>query len=111
MSVDSYLNPSIVYGQWEGWNGIPLDQPPLFYNGLTESAANLLSSVSYEVVKIAKVIALKTGADMSRVRVFNLYEIAVNTSINVWAPRLPHIPLVLLESLSMAFTADGKDDL
>ena len=76
MSVNAYLNPSIIYGQWEGWNGIPLDQPPLFYNGLTESAANLLSSVSYEVVKIAKVIELKTGADMSRVRVFNLYEIA-----------------------------------
>ena len=74
MSVNAYLNTSIVYCQWEGWDGIPLDQPPLFYNGLTESAANLLSSVSGEVVKIAKVIELKTGADMSGVRVFNLYE-------------------------------------
>ena len=74
MSVDAYLNPSIVYGQWEGWDGIPLDQPPLFYNGLTESAANLLSSVSDEVVNIAKDIELKTGAHMSGVRVFNLYE-------------------------------------
>ena len=74
MSVDAYLNPTIIYGQWEGWDGIPLDQPPLFYNGLTESAANLLSSVSDEVVNIAKVIELKTGADMSGVRVFNLYE-------------------------------------
>ena len=75
MSVNAYLNPSIVYGQWEGWDGNPLDQPPLFYNGLTESAANLLSSVSNEVVKLAKDIELKTGADMSRVRDFNLYEI------------------------------------
>ena len=74
MSVNAYLNTSIVYGQWEGWDGIPLDQPPLFYNGLTESAANLLSSVSDEVVNIAKDIELKTGADMSGVRVFNLYE-------------------------------------
>ena len=74
MSVNAYLNPTIVYCQWEGWDGIPLDQPPLFYNGLTESAANLLSSVSDEVVNIAKVIELKTGADMSGVRVFNLYE-------------------------------------
>ena len=76
MSVDAYLNPTIIYGQWEGWDGIPLDQPPLFYNGLTESGVNLLSSVSDEVVNIAKVIELKTGADMSGVRVFNLYEIA-----------------------------------
>ena len=75
MSVEAYLNPTIIYGQWEGWDGIPLDQPPLLYNGLTESAVNLLSSVSHEVVKIAKVIELKTGADMSRVRDFNLYEI------------------------------------
>ena len=74
MSVNAYLNTSIVYCQWEGWDGIPLHQPPLFYNGLTESAVNLLSSVSDEVVNIAKGIELKTGADMSRVRVFNLYE-------------------------------------
>ena len=74
MSVNAYLNTSIVYGQWEGWDGIPLDQPPLFYNGLTESAANLLSSLSDEVVNIAKDIEFKTGADMSLVRVFNLYE-------------------------------------
>ena len=76
MSVDAYLNTSIVYCQWVGWDGIPLDQPPMFYNGLTESAANLLSSVSDEVVKIAKAIELKTGAEMSHVRDFNLYEIA-----------------------------------
>ena len=76
MSTNAYLHTSILYGQWEGWDGNPLDQPPLFYNGLTESAANLLSSVSDEVVKIAKAIELKTGAEMSHVRDFNLYEIA-----------------------------------
>jgi len=67
MSVDAYLHTSILYGQWEGWDGNPLDQPPLFYNGLTESAANLLSSVSDEVVNIAKLFELKTEADMSSV--------------------------------------------
>ena len=74
MSTNAYLHTSILYGQWERWDGNPLDQPPLFYNGLTESGVNLLSSVSDEVVNIAKVIELKTGADMSGVRVFNLYE-------------------------------------
>ena len=85
MSVNAYLNTSIVYCQWEGWDGIPLDQPPLFYNGLTESAANLLSSVSDEVVNIAKDIELKTGADMSGVRVLNLYE---NTHLLTLSRRL-----------------------
>ena len=74
MSVTAYLHTSIVYGQWEGWDGNPLDQPPLFYNGLTESAANLLSSVSEEVINIAKLFELKTEADMSRVRIFNFFK-------------------------------------
>ncbi|KAL9952968.1 hypothetical protein ACROYT_G040301 [Oculina patagonica] len=52
MSTNAYLHPSILYGQWEGWDGKPLDEPPLFYQGLTDSAANLLSSVSDEIVNI-----------------------------------------------------------
>ncbi|XP_078351394.1 uncharacterized protein LOC144636134 isoform X2 [Oculina patagonica] len=67
MSTDAYLHPSILYGQWKGWDGKPLDEPPLFYNGLTEPAANLLSSVSDEVVKTAKVVGEKSGTDMSNV--------------------------------------------
>ena len=74
MSVNAYLNTSIVYGQWVGWDGIPLNKPPPFYSGMTESAANLLSSLSDEVVNIAKDIEFKTGADMSLVRVVNFYE-------------------------------------
>lgn len=68
MSTNAYLHTSILYGQWEGWDENPLDQPPLFYNGLTDQAANLLSSVSDEVVRIAKVVGEKSGADMSNVR-------------------------------------------
>ncbi len=66
MSTNAYLHTSILYGQWEGWDGRPLDQPPLFYNGLTKSAANLLSRLSDEVLHIAEVIE-KEGADMSQV--------------------------------------------
>ena len=73
MSTNAYLHPSILYGQWEGWDGKPLDEPPLFYNGLTESAANLLSSVSDEIVNIGKALELKTGADMSNVRYIAFY--------------------------------------
>ena len=72
MSVNAYLHPSLMYGQWEGWDGNPLDEPPLFYCGLTASAANLLSSVSDEIVKIGSAVERKTGADMSKVRGFCL---------------------------------------
>ena len=39
----------------------------MFYNGLTEEAADLLSGMSDEVVKTAKVITQNSGADMSEV--------------------------------------------
>ena len=74
MSVNAYLHTSILYGQWEGWQGKPVDEPPLFYNGLTEPVANLLSSISDEIVNIARVIELKTEVNMSHVRVFNLFK-------------------------------------
>ena len=70
MSVNAYLHTSILYAQWEGWHGKPVDEPPLFYNGLTEPAADLLSSISDEIVNIARVIELKTEADLSHVRYF-----------------------------------------
>ena len=75
MSVNAYLHTSIriLYGQWEGWQGKPVEEPPLFYNGLKEPAADLLSSISDEIVKIAKLIELNTEADMSHVRVLNLF--------------------------------------
>ena len=71
MSTNAYLHPSILYGQWVAWDGKPIDEPPLFYNGLTEAAANLLSSVSDEIVNIGKALELKTEADMSNVRGIN----------------------------------------
>ena len=70
MSVNAYLHTSILYAQWEGWHGKPVDDPPLFYNGLTEPAADVLSSISDEIVNIARVIELKTEADLSHVRYF-----------------------------------------
>ena len=74
MSVNAYLHTSILYGQWEGWQGWPVDEPPLFYNGLTEPVADLLSSISDEIVKIAKLIELNTEADISHVRVLNIFK-------------------------------------
>ena len=67
MSTNAFLHTSIMYGPWEGWDGTPVDQPPLFYNGLTESAANLLSSMSDKIVNVAKIIQEKSGAELSSV--------------------------------------------
>ena len=58
-----------MYGQWVGWDGTPLDQPPMFYTGVTEETGELLTKMSDEVVHLGKVIAEKSGADMSQVDV------------------------------------------
>lgn len=67
MSVNAYLHTSIVYGQWEGWDGNPVDEAPLFYHGVSESTAKLTSTVSDEVLDIAKATEKKSGVDMSGV--------------------------------------------
>ena len=68
MSVNAYLHTSIMYGQWKDWDGDTGDEPPLFYRGLTESAATLLSSSAEEIVKIANAVEIKTKEEISKVR-------------------------------------------
>ncbi|KAL9952978.1 hypothetical protein ACROYT_G040312 [Oculina patagonica] len=67
MSISAYLHTSIVYGQWVEWDGKPVDEAPLFYQGVSKATAEVTSSASDEVLNIAKVIEEKSGADMSGV--------------------------------------------
>ncbi len=53
---NAILHPTIMYGQWSNWDGNPVNEPPLFYNDLSEPTAQLLSDVSTEVVNVAKAI-------------------------------------------------------
>lgn len=69
MNPNACSHPAIMYGQWVGWDGTPLDQPPMFYTGVTEETGELLTKMSDEVVHLGKVIAEKSGADMSQVNV------------------------------------------
>lgn len=69
MNPNACSHPAIMYGQWVGWDGTPLDQPPMFYTGVTEETGELLTKMSDEVVHLGKVIAEKSGADMSQVDV------------------------------------------
>ncbi|KAK2146505.1 hypothetical protein LSH36_604g04078 [Paralvinella palmiformis] len=56
MGTNGYLHPSIMYGTWHKWDGKPLKEVPVFYNGLDEFSAKLLSDISDEVVATAKAI-------------------------------------------------------
>ncbi len=56
MGTNGYLHPSIMYGKWHDWDGKPQDENSLFYHGLDQVSADLLSGVSDEVVATAKAI-------------------------------------------------------
>ncbi len=47
------LHPTIMYGQWCNWDGKPLATKPLFYNGIHQTTAHLLYSVSDDVISVA----------------------------------------------------------
>nr|BAF36492.1 alanopine dehydrogenase [Marphysa sanguinea] len=59
MSVNSYIHSSILYGRWHDWNGTPLDEAPLFYQGIDQDTADLMSGMSDEILVIAKEIMKK----------------------------------------------------
>ena len=65
MAVNGYLHQSITYGRWKDWDGTPLDENPLFYNGLDEFSAGILSGASDEVVATTKAIKLSSQQQMT----------------------------------------------
>nr|Q8T882.1 RecName: Full=Tauropine dehydrogenase; Short=TaDH; AltName: Full=NAD: tauropine oxidoreductase [Arabella iricolor]BAB86769.1 tauropine dehydrogenase [Arabella iricolor] len=68
MAVNGMLHPSIMYNRWHDWDGKPVDAPPLFYHGLSQAGADLLSDVSNETIAIAKkVMEQRQGVDLSNV--------------------------------------------
>lgn len=53
----STFHPPVMYGYWRDWDGTPVDEPPLFYNGIDEKSVGFLNSVDEEVIAIAKKIS------------------------------------------------------
>ncbi|OWF36547.1 opine dehydrogenase-like [Mizuhopecten yessoensis] len=68
LMAKSIIHPPLMYGRWRGYKGEVLQEKPLFYQGVDEEQAGLLSKVSDEVVNTAKVIQDKRkNIDMSAV--------------------------------------------
>ena len=67
-SLNAYSHPPIMYTRWKDWDGKPLERPPLFYQGVDEATAELLSKVSEEVVEISRrIMAEYPNVDLSQV--------------------------------------------
>lgn len=69
LMAKSIIHPPLMYGKWSAFNeAAPLKEKPLFYQGVDEKQASLLSSVSNECIAIGKAIEKQIpGIDMSEV--------------------------------------------
>jgi len=68
LMADATVHPPMMYGKWGNWDGKPLKEAPLFYQGVDERQEELLSKVSYELLATAKEIEkVRKDVDMSEV--------------------------------------------
>lgn len=54
MATNAYLHPGILYGKWSDYKSGEVAEAPLFYEGINDLGASTLTSLSEEVVAIAK---------------------------------------------------------
>lgn len=75
LMAKSIIHPPLMYGQWRSFDGKPLKEKSLFYQGVDETQARLLSAVSDECIAIGKAIETQIpGTDMSEViHIFDWY--------------------------------------
>ena len=73
MSNNAILHPTIMYSTWRQWDGTPVSDPPLFYQGVDDVTAQLLSEVSQEVVSVAQQIQ-RHRPDIDLTHVTPLYD-------------------------------------
>jgi hypothetical protein len=68
-NIGQVIHPGIMYGLLKNYNnGIwAEDEIPLFYQGVTEEVADLLETLSAEIVQIAQLLAQKYSIDTSEV--------------------------------------------
>ncbi|XP_064651772.1 tauropine dehydrogenase-like [Lineus longissimus] len=75
MAPNAIAQPTIMYGQWRDWEGVPVEESPLFFHGVSTATVELLSHVSEEVVSISReIMAQSPKTDLSSVKhIYNWY--------------------------------------
>ncbi|XP_060079252.1 octopine dehydrogenase [Ylistrum balloti] len=65
----SFVHPAILYGRWGTWDGKPVAEAPLFYQGIDQATADMLTACSDECKEVANAImAACPGNDLSDVK-------------------------------------------
>lgn len=73
LMAKSIVHPPVLYGKWRNWDGKPLPEPPLFYQGVDDDQENFLIQVSDEVLATAAEIH-KQRNDLDMSEVIHIYD-------------------------------------
>eukprot|EP00811_Abedinium_folium_P020911 NODE_2993_length_2109_cov_7.529768.p1 GENE.NODE_2993_length_2109_cov_7.529768~~NODE_2993_length_2109_cov_7.529768.p1 ORF type:complete len:623 (-),score=194.44 NODE_2993_length_2109_cov_7.529768:239-1951(-) len=87
VNLFTVVHPPIMYGQWCNWDGKPVKEKPLFYQGLNDIGADMLDRCSKELCDTAAAIArVAPHLDMSGVlHIFDWYKKAYPNDIDDWS--------------------------
>eukprot|EP01083_Nonionella_stella_P026213 72130_1 len=73
-AISAIVHPSIMYSKWKDYDGKPLDEKPLFYQGLDQEAADRMTQLSNEALAITKNIEKETGLTLVAQPIFEWYK-------------------------------------
>eukprot|EP00873_Tetraselmis_striata_P042471 jgi/Tetstr1/462735/TSEL_007697.t1 len=59
------IHPGIMYGLWHDWDGQPVTEAPLFYQGLSQQTADLLEGMSDDIQATKKALEAALSIDLS----------------------------------------------
>lgn len=100
LMAKSIIHPPVMYGTWGKWDGTPVKEKPLFYQGVDKRQADLLSRVSDECIATAKVIE-KMRSDLDMTDVIHIFE---------WYKTYYHDEITDASSLMMAMRTNAAYD-
>lgn len=55
------IHPGVTYGRWHAWDGKPLAKKPLFYQGVDNETADVLTGISDDIQKICAALKKLDG--------------------------------------------------
>ncbi len=68
-NMNQVLHPAITWGQYRSWDFVtPFDKPPMFYEGVDETAGNMLWKVSDEILELKGLLEFKYKLDLTGLR-------------------------------------------
>jgi len=74
MTTNPYIHLSVMYGRWSKWDGKPVDEEPLFYQGADAFTAEIMTAVNDELVMQTKEAILKLKPDLNLDRVVSIHQ-------------------------------------